>query len=67
MTPPRRPKIVYLLLSLPFIGLLCPGFYASESPRLGNIPFFYWYQFLWVFLSAACTGLAYLVERRHGR
>jgi len=65
--PPPRPKIVYVLLSLPFFGLLWPAFYASDAPRLGQIPFFYWYQFLWVFLSAICTGLAYVVERRHGR
>ena len=67
MKRPPRPKLVYLLLSLPFFGLLWPGLYASDAPRLGQIPFFYWYQFLWVVLSVVCTGLAYLVDRRHGR
>ncbi len=65
--PPRRPLSVYILLSLPFFGLLWPTLYAADAPRLGPIPFFYWYQFLWVFLSALCTGGAYLLDRRHGR
>jgi hypothetical protein len=67
MKAARRPWTVYLLLSLPFFGLLWPGFYAWDEPRLGQIPFFYWYQFLWVILSALCTGGAYLLERRRGR
>ena len=51
----------YLLLLLPFIGLLWPPFYAKENPRLAGFPFFYWYQFLWVLLGAGLTALVYLV------
>lgn len=65
--PPKRPVLVYVLLSLPFFGLLWPAFYASDAPRLGQVPFFYWYQFLWVILSAMCTATAYLLDRRDGR
>jgi hypothetical protein len=25
------------------------------------MPFFFWYQFLWVFLAAACTFAAYRI------
>jgi hypothetical protein len=34
--------------------------YARETPRLGGIPFFFWYQFLWVFITA---GLTYAAHR----
>ena len=40
-----------LLLLLPYIGLLWMPFYAKADPRLWGFPFFYWYQFLWVFLT----------------
>lgn len=65
--PSRRPLLVYVLLALPFAGLLWPPLYAQDAPRLARIPFFYWYQFAWVFLSALCTGAAYLLDRRRGR
>jgi hypothetical protein len=35
----------YLLLLLPFAGLLYPPLYATEDPELCGFPFFYWYQF----------------------
>ena len=65
--PPRRNSLVYVLLALPFVGLLWPALYSLDAPRLWEIPFFYWYQFAWVFVSALCTGSAYLLDRRRGR
>ena len=38
----------YWLLLLPLIGTLVPWIYNTEDPRLIGIPFFYWYQLLWV-------------------
>ncbi len=43
----------YLLLLLPFIALLAVSTYNRQAPDLGGIPFFYWYQFLWVIVTAA--------------
>jgi Protein of unknown function (DUF3311) len=59
----------YLLLLLPFVGLLWPPFYAKDAPRLGGFPFFYWYQFLWVILAGLLTGLVYVMTtpRNGGR
>jgi hypothetical protein len=48
-----------VLLLIPFIALLYPPFYAGSTPKLGAIPFFIWYQFLWVILGSAITGLVY--------
>jgi hypothetical protein len=61
-----RPAIFYVLLALPFLGLLCPAFYARDLPQLEGIPFFYWYQLLWVPLSVICTFLAYRLDGRRG-
>jgi hypothetical protein len=53
----------YILLLLPFIGTLWVPFYASETPRLWGIPYFYWYQFLWVIISAGLTVIVYYATK----
>jgi hypothetical protein len=58
----RRARWNWLLL-LPAAGLLFPAVYARETPTLFGFPFFYWYQFAWVFLTAAITGLVYFLAR----
>lgn len=41
-------KILYLLLLLPFLGLLWTPLYDRYTPVLFGFPFFYWYQLAWV-------------------
>ena len=53
----------YLLLLIPFIAILWVPSYAGGSPQLAGIPFFYWYQFLWVFISAVLTAIVYFAAR----
>jgi hypothetical protein len=53
----------YLLLALPFIGLLYPPLYATKDPEVFGIPFFYWYQFAWVVVASAITILVYTRTR----
>jgi hypothetical protein len=48
-----------LLLVVPFVALLWVPFYNSIEPTLWGIPFFYWYQFLWVFITSALILLVY--------
>ncbi len=48
-----------LLLLLPYLGLLYPPIYARLEPELWGIPFFIWYQFLWVFIAVASTAVVY--------
>ena len=52
-TPQRGSRMWNLLLLVPFVALLWVPFYNSVDPQLWGIPFFYWYQFLWVFLTSA--------------
>jgi hypothetical protein len=56
----RRVRWPELLLLVPFFAVLWVPFYNSVEPQLGGIPFFYWYQFLWIVISAGLTLLAYL-------
>jgi hypothetical protein len=60
--------VATLLLAAPVVALLWVGSYAKVEPTLAGFPFFIWYQFLWVFLCAACTWGAYrlaLIARPH--
>ncbi len=53
-----------LLLLLPFIGLLWVPFYNSAEPELWGFPFFYWYQFIWVFVTSFLIWIVYMGEKR---
>ncbi|HWU20548.1 MAG TPA: DUF3311 domain-containing protein [Nocardioides sp.] len=61
--PPHsdRPKLVLagVLLAVPVIALMAVPTYAKSEPSLWGFPFFFWYQFLWVFLCSAMTYAAY--------
>ncbi len=49
----------YLLLLIQFIAVLWPPFYNTAEPTLIGMPFFYWYQLLWVILGAILTAIVY--------
>jgi hypothetical protein len=51
----------YLLLLIQFIAVLWVPFYNAKEPSLYGIPFFYWYQMLWVIIGAILTAIVYVV------
>lgn len=54
-----------ILLSIPFLVLIFGiGLYDTSKPELAGFPFFYWFQMLWIFLTALFTSIVYLNERR---
>lgn len=53
-----------LLLVVPFVGTLWVPFFNRVEPSLGGVPFFYWYQFLWIPIGAAITAYAYFATRK---
>jgi hypothetical protein len=60
---PARPVAwARALLLIPFIAALWVPFYNSVEPAWAGIPFFYWYQLLWIILSAAIIGFVYRLE-----
>jgi hypothetical protein len=54
----------YWLLLIPFVATLWVPFYNSVEPTWQGIPFFYWYQFLWIIIGAALVGLVYFRTER---
>ncbi|WP_073814368.1 DUF3311 domain-containing protein [Kitasatospora sp. CB01950] len=53
-----------LCLLVPIVVVLWVPSYAKAEPSLGGMPFFYWYQLMWVPVSAVFTTSAYLLLRR---
>ncbi|UQA93192.1 DUF3311 domain-containing protein [Streptomyces halobius] len=65
VTPTR--VVAGLCLLAPFIAMLWVSSYAKVEPILIGIPFFYWYQMLWVLISTGLTTIAYKLVRREKR
>ena len=61
--PVRRVFWARLLLIVPFIAMLWVSSYNSVEPMVAGIPFFYWYQLLWILISAVLIGFVYAMER----
>ncbi|HEX4172624.1 MAG TPA: DUF3311 domain-containing protein [Acetobacteraceae bacterium] len=60
---PARPVAwARLLLLIPFVVVLWVPFYNSVEPTWGGVPFFYWYQLLWIVVSAVIIGFVYRLE-----
>jgi hypothetical protein len=57
VTPLR--VVIGVCLVIPFVAMLWVGSYARVDPTFIGIPFFYWYQLMWVFITSALTVLAY--------
>ena len=51
-----------LLLLIPFIVLLWPPFYNSNQPTFIGIPFFYWFQLLWIIITAILMVVVYFLR-----
>jgi hypothetical protein len=65
--PPAKTGLMVLaavLLAIPIVALMLVNTYARKEPYLGGFPFFFWYQFLWVFLCSGFTYAAYVVVRK---
>ncbi|WP_078504042.1 DUF3311 domain-containing protein [Streptomyces viridochromogenes] len=65
VTPMR--VVIALCLGAPFVAMLWVGSYARTDPEFAGIPFFYWYQMLWVLLSTLLTMVAYKLWQRDQR
>ncbi|WP_207004336.1 DUF3311 domain-containing protein [Trinickia mobilis] len=55
----RAAKRWLWLLVLPWIAMIWVPSYNKIDPQLWGFPFFYWYQLLWVLISAVITALVY--------
>ena len=57
----------YWLLLIPYIVMLWVPSYNKMEPSLWGIPFFYWYQFVWIALTAFIVWAVYLLAHNGGR
>ena len=55
--------MIAVLLAAALIGTLWVPFYNHLTPALGGLPFFYWYQLMWVPIVAILSAVAYLLNR----
>jgi hypothetical protein len=49
----------YVLFVIQFAVALWPPLYNKAAPYLFGIPFFYWFQLLWVIVCAVLTAIVY--------
>ncbi len=52
-----------ILFLLPLLAVVAVPFYNSVEPTLFEVPFFYWYQMLWIVLCAAIISIVYVLEK----
>jgi hypothetical protein len=51
----------YLLFVVELVITLWPPFYNKAEPAWIGIPFFYWYQTLWILIAAVFNAIVYLM------
>jgi FtsH-binding integral membrane protein len=62
----RRSRLWYVLLVLPFVAMFWVSSYNRLEPAWGGVPFFYWYQLLWIPIGAGLTLIVYVATQRRG-
>lgn len=68
--PPRGTRnpgvywIVGVLLLIAIVAPLLVPIYAREEPTFASIPFFFWFQFMWIPLAALLTTISYRILNR---
>jgi hypothetical protein len=60
----RRFHWSYLLLLIPYVAMMWVPYYNRVEPQIAGIPFFYWYQLVWIVLGAVLLLPAYLAVTR---
>ena len=56
--------VIFVLVFGDILGTLIVPIYASETPKLGDFPFFIWYQLIYMPVTAVVLYLAMLLQRR---
>ena len=60
---PRNAVIAGILLLIAVIGAFWVPIYARSAPKLGDFPFFYWFQLIWMPVVMVLCYLSYLLLR----
>ncbi|MDQ0378317.1 DUF3311 domain-containing protein [Amycolatopsis thermophila] len=51
-----------LVLLVPLLMLVTPWF-NFDKPRVLGLPFFYWFQFLWVVIGVVSVAIVYVMTK----
>ncbi|MGH6653704.1 MAG: DUF3311 domain-containing protein [Actinocrinis sp.] len=68
--PDKRPLlsaprlVAAVCLIAPFVAMLWIPSYNKVDPKWLGFPFFYWYQLLWVVITAVLMAIAFQVVKR---
>ena len=57
-------RLWYLLLLARYGAIIWVSSYNKAEPGWAGIPFFYWYQLLWILIGSALTVIVYFATRR---
>lgn len=60
----RKRRWLIPVIFVPFIAVLWVPFFNTTEPALGGVPFFYWYQLMWIGISAVLTITVYLLTEK---
>lgn len=62
--PPKRGfRLAWLLLLIPYVAMMWVPSYNRIEPQIAGIPFFYWYQLLWIVIGALILLPVWFGER----
>ena len=70
MNTPHKPSAWswwYLLFIIQYVFVLWPPLYNRVEPSWIGIPFFYWYQLVWVIIGAILTAVVYFATEAKWR
>jgi hypothetical protein len=56
--------LLFALLILPYAAVLATPLFNRAVPDVGGIPFFYWYQLLWIPLGSLLLFIVYRATSR---
>jgi hypothetical protein len=63
----RRRLRWYLLFLAQFAAIAWPPLYNKTEPAIAGIPFFYWYQLLWIVIGGVLTAIVYFATEKSRR
>lgn len=61
---PITSLVIFVLVTAAILGTLIVPIYARIPPKLGDFPFFYWYQLVYMPAVAVALWIAMLLQRR---
>ncbi|MGH8225252.1 MAG: DUF3311 domain-containing protein [Gammaproteobacteria bacterium] len=65
-TEKRAGPLAKILVAILFIGCiaisLAVPLYNRAEPTFFGVPFFYWFQFVWIIVTGAATAVAYWLK-----